>query len=761
MSARRNVTPIVLIALALAMVAYVWFVERGAVTEAERGARTASVFPVFRSEEVTRVELARGGEKLVLERDGAMDSSGGLRPGDASAWRITSPRAHAANPVAIDRLLHDLELAPRVREVDGDGAGLGAPRVRGAVSMGKTTYLFALGDAAPTPAGAAYFRFDGGRAMVVKKELVDALLQPLDAYRDRTLLTYGSHDLARVEVSGGAGGGFVVERANETDFRLTALGLRASRAALEKVWSALAEIRAEAFVDDAEADRATNPPVLTVVATPRDPSRTAADLVVGAPCAGHPDDVVLVRKLPLPRVSACVPKGIIDGLGATPTALVDTHLFAAHEDEVAELRLEAPLALRVLDVARSGSGWHERAPRDHVLSPDEVEAADALVRALVQSEGQGVSKEATPSSAPVVVRVTLRRADHTEHGGDEIVEVRAPDANGVAFARRVDDGAVLRITPEVLRALTPRDGDLRARALWSPPIDSRPLVALATRCHGLTQEIVHGDLGWSMRSPSGYRADPAAVLDLANAVMRAKADAWVADADEPSFGFTKASCAVALTVADEGGTRKVGLVFGADVGGGHVDESDAGSAPHALVYAHVEGDAAVFVAPRSLRDMAARILVDRGALALDVDDVTTMTLTRDGARSGVVLARDAASGRLTTRDARDSGAAALEDGLRAALETLRADDVLHLGPPAKDEGFDHPTLEIRVAIGKDAGGARRRLAFGALTSVDREMAYYARVDGVDATFAVAKQKLEALFSSIASLATLAGDSQHH
>jgi hypothetical protein len=99
---------------------------------------------------------------------------------------------------------------------------------------------------------------------------------------------------------------------------------------------------------------------------------------------------------------------------------------------------------------------------------------------------------------------------------------------------------------------------------------------------------------------------------------------------------------------------------------------------------------------------------------------------------------------VTPRDfARPPAAGAAEDGgdpgdrgARAAeaLASLRADGVVHIGPAAKDEGFGAPALVVRARAVGDAGPGVR-FVLGRAADWDGERVYFARVDGVDATFA--------------------------
>src|SRR5450631_1168030 len=94
----RHLGSIGLIVAALALAAYVVLVDRDKVTDVERASRPKNVFPAFRREDLSRVEITTDKETLVFERDVADDA------GDRE-WKMTAPRPEKAEPDAVDRLM--------------------------------------------------------------------------------------------------------------------------------------------------------------------------------------------------------------------------------------------------------------------------------------------------------------------------------------------------------------------------------------------------------------------------------------------------------------------------------------------------------------------------------------------------------------------------------------------------------------------------------------------------------------------------------
>jgi hypothetical protein len=372
-----------------------------------------------------------------------------------------------------------------------------------------------------------------------------------------------------------------------------------------------------------------------------------------------------------------------------------------------------------IDVARRGSGWRERAPEDRELGAEASESVSALALALAQARGgephgmpagQGAAFEAR-------ARLTVVR---TGGGATEVVEVGAPTADGTTPLRRLDDGAVVPVPRAIARRFTPHPAVLRARSPWSAPFDAASVVAIDDTCTPAPERLELRDRTWTLRAPAGQAVDGPWLVDLTSAMARARADAWIAEADDGAFGLADpAACTVTLTLdgaAADGGPRRVALALGAAGEGG--------------VYARAQDDAAVFLAPATLRAMLGHPAIDRSRVRVDATAGALVTLSHDGERR--TLGPEIADG----------------DRLAGAVASLHAQWALHAGAPARDEGFDHPTLEV-VAVSRADGAspAETRIVVGGPAKVDGADAYFARVAGVDATFAVPASVVSAILAA--------------
>jgi hypothetical protein len=705
-------------------------VDRGTVSDAERTDRPHDVFPAYRRSDIDFIELDQHVGNTVdhvrIER--RLEGRDARDPGDGY-WQMTAPVAERADPAAVDRFVGDLEFAGAIRRVDATApdvaSGFAAPRVKGTIAMKSLVYHFALGGAAPTPEGARYFRVDGEGTFVVSREFAESVSNGPDTYRERSVVPYLSLDLARLVVTSDAGSVDVTRR-DDLSFVLTKSGLRASREGMDRVWSAIAEARADAFLADDVADRALGPSPVTVVMTPKDATKPRGEFALGGPCPGHGDDIVFVRTSPS-RVSACVPKGAASRLRVEETSLVDHRLFAARPDEIEELTMETDPPGFAVELARKGHGWHERRPTDRELPPSEVDLVNAFVEKLTRGEASGVERADASDAAPgfhADAKVSVRR------GGSGVVEVVL--AEGTTRVKRAFDDAQLQVPAALGRRLHPSEIVFRSRGVFPEEMAHATPVAVSSDCDGVKQRAVRSTgadaraASWVLKTPSGYAADPLATSDLVAILRNAQADSWVADRDDGSFGLDSRGCTASLETSGDAGARMFGITFGRATDGGY--------------FARTTSDGAVFVAPRALRDSAASWIIDRAGFAVDPADVLEVVLSRPGSRRIVLK---------PPRDAADGGAT---DAMRRVLETLaalRPDMVLHLGAAKPDEGFDPPTLDVRVKVRRSSAAPDDiHFMIGDTALINRERVTFLRRVGADATFAVARERVAPLLDAL-------------
>jgi hypothetical protein len=268
-------------------------------------------------------------------------------------------------------------------------------------------------------------------------------------------------------------------------------------------------------------------------------------------------------------------------------------------------------------------------------------------------------------------------------------------------------------------------------------VDPGAVVAIDDSCTATPERLDLAGGAWTARGPATFDVDAVAVTDLLSAFSRARADAWIAERDDGTFGFeTPGSCAVTLSVAgdaDAAELHRVGIVFG------RLADAEARD-----VNAHDVGDPAVFLAPMVLREIASHPAVDRSRFRLDVAQLSRVTLVHGAAR--LLLVRPPGGGDPLVR-AGGAPSDARADTVDAALAALYAQNALHTGPPALAEGLDHPILEVEATPAASAHAAEIRLTFGAPVHESTLDGYFARASGVDATFLVPRHLVDAILDA--------------
>ncbi len=700
MNVRKHASLVVTGVLAVALLTYA-YVDRNNVTDIERTAREGDLFPAWRRDQVTRFELVFPDETLTLDKHG---DDGGV-----GTWTMTQPRPDQADYASVESLLISLEHGRPIRKSSSDVGGWDKPRVRGKVMMGAITFDFEVGAAAPTPEGASYFRLKGQEPVVISKEVTDALLAHGEHYRSRAVVPYLSLQLDWVEVTSPAGP-WKLTRLTPIAFRIEPLGVRASRTKIDRMWGALADLRSEAYFPTDEAKRLTENPVLRVAMKPTEAQKPAGIFRVGGACPGHPEQLIFYREAPDP-IGACVPKGAVERLSAAPDAYVDEGAFTYRFDEIEDVILTS--GDKTVELARTGSGFHMRAPEDRALDADEARVAGHLLTIIDKAEGASFVRGFS-TDEPALGKVRVRTAV-----GDEEIEI------GRAHIRRLMDGAVLSASETLTAALLPRRTLLRAPRIFPESIDASEISQVTLDCGALQvfERDPKNPLAFVLLAPPGFAVDEPGLHGLAENLTRLRADAWVADEDRGAWKTKTSSCKVSFRTKDEAGSTTHTLSLGSAGQGG--------------IFARVDDDPAVAVVPVSVSDLMHAIYID------------TELPHPPGALSEIQVKKGGTT--ITLRPGDESGEAF------GQLESLAFDRVLHLGEPVADDGMSTPTLELGLTYTSDAGAnAKLRLTLGAKTP----KGYAAVVGNARAVFLVSPRRLGAFFPDDLRKPTDAGSPPH-
>jgi hypothetical protein len=670
-----------LLALALGSLAVVW-ATREAPTTSQLAERKNKLLPAFQGEDVRRISLERAPRELVLERKG-------------DELELSKPWAERADIATVRQLLGGLELASALRPADGvsaQAAGLGAGSLVIRVDAADKVLKIRLGGAAPAPPGARYAEVEaaGERRMFVVSQGVAAELDlPFEKFRETRLLEYGRRELAKISITQGASRLELEQRAHEAFFvRVGQTWQLASREATETVLTALSRLASEQLLEAEQARAALGPDALQAHLELADKAVPPIELHFAQHCPRAPEQALVLREQSgkAPR-AGCIPGELLAALSLSAEDARLLGPFSARPDEVEELKLTR--GEQKLDLVRKEQAF---VLRGNPPSDVPLDAGNQRLAAIVGARGS-LSNAAFEPAGEITIQIA--GGDEAAHR-EERVSVSRPSADGHVCVKRAADGITLCFDAETARAFEPDATSLRSLSVLSfAASDVRSFNVVAP---GLSERVVRrDDGGYELQQPPGFVHDGALVANFLQTLGALQAARWVASADEPRFGLASPRLRVTVTLVGNAAPRE--LLVGAPAPGGY--------------FARLLPDPGVFVLPGSaFLDLAAP-LVDRSLAPFSESELAHAEL-----RAG----RGQPQG--------------LSGPLLSTVSSLRAEQTVHLGPAKPGEGFEKPLLSLSLT-GKS--GKTARLLVGACDTLDDAAVCYARLDGVDATFALSRR----------------------
>lgn len=717
-----------LVAGALVLAGAVFF-TRKSVTTTEIDARSDNVLGVWRQAELAAVVLEEP-HSLRLEKHAA-DAT------QQAEWRMSGPGypRMAADPAAVDRLLNELRLGSWVRRLDPGALdqhalGLDAPRGVLVLDMGAIDYRLVLGKPAPAPSGGSYLAVSGEGVEevvgIVKQSVADAILVDPREFLGRALVPYGRSDIVRLELSGAGG----TRRLIRAGHRFRFSGMLADRLvdtdALDPVFFHLARLTREGFVALPAAEAALGRGERVDIRLWAGATKTPLSLSVGGQCQDK-DKVVALRRAPDP-LAGCVPETVMAGLTLSAEALVDRTPFGFGADAVERVVTER--GDRRLDLVRNEAGFALKSP---VAAQVDLNQGNQRVEALVNAKGEIVEKPdlAKLGLAPPLGRTTITGLSSvTDLAVDESVGLGQRDALGRLPLLRDTDSVVLLVPPEAARAFDVDATLTRDLKLFT--FADENVSALRIQTERLDQALVRVGGDFQLEKPSGFDFDASLVSELLTSLRTLTADRWVSDVEEGNFGLEQPVTQVTLTLANPSAPSKPAPTPPAPPG---TYTLSIGHSIPGGAYAKLNTIPGVFVlSTHALRAITTPVL-SRQAFSLDLAALTAVDFeTRERKVSLVARGGSWASDTpgVDTRHAVQ---------IAEAFAGLRPPFAWHIGKPSAQEGFDTPTLVVRAA---GPAPSAVTITVGAPHTFAGLSGYFARVSGVDATFALTEQSVRQL-----------------
>jgi hypothetical protein len=255
---------------------------------------------------------------------------------------------------------------------------------------------------------------------------------------------------------------------------------------------------------------------------------------------------------------------------------------------------------------------------------------------------------------------------------------------------------------------------LRSRKVIDEPVGHVQRIEIeSTGIHQILRRSSSGS--FTLEEPKNLAVDPSLANDIAEALAQLRAERWVAEEDDGSFGL--AAPRAKYQIGTEGATIRI----------------ETGRATSGGVFARRSDSRGIFVLPEATERTIETWAIDRSYFVIDPAEVQRVVLEHAAQRS--VLEPS------TGPDAATS--AERFEIVKTMLAEARAEGLVHLGPPRKEEGFDKPllTLSIRRAPPSPASPSTIKITIGRGDVWRDNNVFYVRRDGIDATFAIAQSKL--------------------
>ncbi len=589
-------TAAVILGLCAVLAAFIWFVERDAMTTAERNARSDSAFASLRVDFVEEVSLSGQKGKVLLKKD---------RTG---RWRIASPVALDADDVEVKALLSSLDFLLVERRVERAAAktvGCDQPRLSGTALSGGKTVRFRIGKQAPD--GLIYLCVDKN-VFAVSGDFLEAVDRGVNDLRRRRLLDMDKDDVEAISLRVD-GVDTVLTQNPRTGWTVNAgpdgAPLAADSAGVARLLAAVTQVEASRFVADGATDLSKwglDEDAARV--TLRRKGQTPVELRAGTDCG---DGLVHATVVGSGTV-VCAGGNFKETIRWQARRFIDRRPARFRPEEVTAIRISR--GSRDLALTSDDNGlWHAGE-----LTPEETDQGQ--VSALLESfcAATAVPVDGEAKACPAAAVLSFRLAD----GGERQITF-CEDGDGL-LARRDDEPLRLRADRTLLDGFVPfatvyrvkllrRDGDVEQLDIGGV----------------LSQSLVQNDGHWAIRAPVAAPASPPDVEKVVELVTATKVERFVPPSEaasfNPLFATVTATLARTRTAADGSADRtetvRIELQIGAPVDGENR-------------YARVKGEDEVFTVGPAYWQRLMAPLADPASLQIAAEGMDRLELRRGG-----------------------------------------------------------------------------------------------------------------------------------
>jgi len=679
-------------------------------TTEEAKERAKDVFPGFKSEDATKIEIKRDGETVVLEKV------------EEDKWRLRKPLDVRADRGEVSSILSGLEFLEKEGEVKPEKGkaidlkeyGLDKPRievafwVKGKGKKEKEGRKLVLKIGSKTAVGDNVYAMGEEKdyVFVVSDSIVDKLKKSINELRDKVVIEIDKDKVEKIEIA--RADGSTIECSLEKDgwHMVRPIADLADKSEVESLIDKLSELRVDKddFISEDDSDLAKyglDKPRLTATVYQKGAAKT---VIFGKKVEGKSGKIYAKRKAE--HSILAVKESIIDDLTKEPKELRERRLVRFDStDDVVKIELTEGKTVTVLE--KKDDEWKMIKPKEEKADSSSVgDFLDALkdlkIQEWVEDKAKNLKKYGLDKPARVV-KLTLKGKK-----GERQLLIGSKDAKGKRlYAKRGTGEVVVAIKPDFLEKVT------GGRLLF---MDRLILDFSKTKSKKLTVKRpdktfvceVDNEGNWHLLKPIKCDVDQNEVDDILYDLSYLKAKRYVAENPKDLTPYGLANPAITATVVYE---EEIKEEKKEEEEEGKEEEKEEEKPKTKLVtktllvgkkakddtwYAMLKGGNLVFTISDSVHKNLLDELATKMICKFDKDDAKRITLTYP--TKEVVYEKKDDKWRMVKPKEKRARTSDIDDILNT-LNYFKADGIeVYSTTDPKKYGLDKPQLKIAVGL---------------------------------------------------------------
>ncbi len=727
----KNRTTIIILAVAVLLVAFIYLFERDTMTTSERKERKGRVFTSLRRDHVDGLSIrGTGGKEVVLEKIAAPDTEG------EKQWKVVSPRKLDADDSEVRAVLSAIDFLLANRKIEGskrraeDQYGLGSPRLQASFTIRGEKTSFGIG--ADAQGDKVYLGIDGDKEtfFAVDDDFLESMDKSLNDLRSKKLVSSDIAEVTAVELGLEEGTTRLrLEKSGSWQVETGGQWILAAEDQVSELVRAVSDMKAEEFVADDVKEGELEKYGLSGGARTVSlqlPGGEKVTVRIGNGCRDKKHQLYLTAVGT--GTVACVMDDFMPILERPATRLREMRPAVFREEDVTRISLASGASTLVLE---KGEDQWKLAGKDD--TPIEQNAVTDLLGALkgMRASSIEVGDTAVSGLKEPTAKVTLALA------GDETgIELHLFGESGkdTERLRRSGEPAVLTFPAGLVEQTRPDVLAFRDRQITNG--DKNDVEALHLD-GDVAQKIEKRDGAWKLIAPVQTAADGTAARKLTELVADVKVARFVSSKASPEHGFSRPFATVTARfteekeseeVVDRTGSVEITLEIGAVAGDGER-------------FGRLRGeDPSIFVLGPEYEEAVSRPLVARDLLQIDDTEVVKLVLVVD--EKELVFEREKDTWLAKTGPPRDTEKL---KRLVADLGGMKAIRAASFGQTASE--FLAPPLIIKSFTGEqNKKGEATVMTIGNKSADEKEDGYLASQTGLNVTFVLPARIIDELIA---------------